>query len=220
MLFYLLTILGYFFALLVAVTIHEFSHAYVADQLGDPTPKLSGRLTLNPLSHIDLFGTILLPFFLLLTNASFFIAWAKPVPFDPFNLKNPHRDAALISLAGPLSNLILAVIVSFFLRLVIFFHLRHSLIFIFLNPFLSSFIYINVLLAIFNLLPIHPLDGFKIVGGLLDENQAKEWYKLESYGVLFLLLLIFPFGSSAIITKIIGPVINFILSLLIPGKIL
>jgi len=179
---------------MVAITIHEFSHAWMADYLGDPTPRLSGRLKLNPLVHLDTFGLL----FLFL----FGFGWGKPVPFDPYNLKNPRRDAALISFAGPVSNFILAVILSLIVKLVNI-------------PLLAGFfipvIYLNIILGVFNLIPINPLDGFKIVGGILNEEQAKEWYQLERYGMIFLLLLIIPFGGSSMLDIIIRPIITFVM---------
>lgn len=193
-----LSLLIGFISLVIAITVHEFAHALVADRLGDPTPKLQGRLTLNPLSHLDPIGTIMI----LLVS----FGWGKPVQFDPFNLKNPRRDAALISIAGPISNLILATLLSVVIR--------------FVPPvagqFLLPVIYLNVLLAVFNLLPIHPLDGFKIVGGLLSENQSREWYSLEKYGFIFLiLLLLVPIGGNSLLFSLLGPVVNFIIILLL-----
>ncbi|MBI2028959.1 site-2 protease family protein [Candidatus Gottesmanbacteria bacterium] len=193
-----LSLLVGFIALVIAITVHEFAHALVADRLGDPTPRLQGRLTLNPLSHLDPIGTIMI----LLVS----FGWGKPVQFDPFNLKNPRRDAALISIAGPISNLILATLLSVVIR--------------FIPPvagqILLPVIYLNVLLAVFNLLPIHPLDGFKIVGGLLSENQAREWYSLERYGFIFLiLLLLVPVGGNSLLFSFLGPVVNFIILLLL-----
>lgn len=204
-----LLFLTYLIALLVAITVHEFSHAYVADYLGDPTPRLAGRLKLNPIVHIDLYGLL----FLFL----FGFGWGKPVGFDPYNLKNPRKDAALISLAGPFSNFILAIILSLSLKLFQFFDLQSLTTigsFIFL-PMIS----LNVILGVFNLLPIHPLDGFKIVGGLLSEEKAREWYQLERYGIIFLLMLIFPFGRASLLDIIIRPITSFVLGLLIPTNI-
>ncbi len=199
----------YLAALLIAISVHEFSHALVADYLGDPTPKLQGRLTLNPISHIDKFGII----FLLL----FGFGWGKPVQFDPYNLKHPRRDAALISIAGPASNLILAIVLAIGLRLIILFNL--SLFFTIGSFILIPIISLNVVLAVFNLLPIHPLDGFKIVGGLLSEEKAREWYQLERYGMIFLLMLIFPLGKGSMLDVIIRPVVSFIIQLFIPHSI-
>ncbi|MBP6045288.1 MAG: site-2 protease family protein [Microgenomates group bacterium] len=184
----------YLVALLMAIAVHEFSHAFVADKLGDPTPRLQGRVTLNPKAHIDLMGILFL--------FMFGFGWGRPVQFDPFNLKSPRRDAALISVAGPISNLLIAVILSLVLR-------ATSM------SFLIIFIQLNVMLAVFNLLPIHPLDGFKIVGGLLPEDKAREWYQLERYGLLFLILLILPIGKGSMISSIISPAISFVTNLLV-----
>lgn len=115
----ILQIAIYAFPVLLSITVHEFFHGYTAYKLGDPTAKILGRLTLNPLAHIDLFGTILLPLILIITNSSFLIAWAKPVPINPLNFKRPYRDMALSSLAGPMSNIILCI-AFFYLAFTIF----------------------------------------------------------------------------------------------------
>jgi Zn-dependent protease len=188
-------------ALIVAITIHEFSHAWAAEHLGDPTPRLQGRLTLNPLAHLDPIGTILL----ILVR----FGWGKPVQFDPFNLRSPRRDSALISIAGPVSNIVLATICSLIVRLPMP---------VIIAAFLVQLLYMNIVLAIFNLVPIHPLDGFKIVEGILPEEQAREWHELERFGVIFLIFLLFPiFGGTAPIVRIISPVINGILTILLPS---
>jgi Zn-dependent protease len=196
----------YMLALLIAITIHEFSHAFVADYLGDPTPRLQKRLSLNPMVHIDTFGLL----FLLLVG----FGWGKPVVFDPFNLKNPRKDAALISIAGPTSNFIMAIVLSILLRLLQLFDL--PAIFTISSFFLIPIISLNVVLGVFNLLPINPLDGFKIVGGILSERKAKEWYGLERYGLIFLILLIIPLGGSSMLNLLIRPAVTFLLHLLIP----
>lgn len=194
--------------LIAAISIHEFSHAFMADHLGDPTPRLAGRLTLDPRSHLDPLGTLLL----------FFVGfgWGKPVPFDPFNLKDPKRDSALISFAGPLSNLLMAILASIIIRVANF------LPFLFLSSILtqvlSLFVYFNVMLAVFNLLPVHPLDGFKVVAGLLPKKYYSDWLSLEPYGMFFLIMLIFPFFGRSALSQIISPIINFILSILLPGS--
>lgn len=196
-------------ALVVAITIHEFAHAYAAEHLGDPTPRLMGRLTLNPLAHLDPLGTLLLIF------ARF--GWGKPVVFDPFNLKNPRRDGAVISLAGPISNLLLALFASILLRIALSYSFIGLFVYLLIG-LLKQLILINVILAIFNLVPIHPLDGFKIVGGILPEEYARQWAELEPYGMIFLIFLIFPiFGGISPISQLITPVINLLLSLLLPA---
>lgn len=199
----------YVIALLVAITIHEFSHAWMADYLGDPTPRLAGRLKLNPFVHLDMIGLLFLFFF--------GFGWGKPVPFDPYNLKNPRKDAALISFAGPLSNIFLALLLSMVLRIFGSFSLASLL--TISSFFLIPIIYLNIILGVFNLLPINPLDGFKIVGGLLSEEQARQWYELERYGMIFLLLFIIPLGKSSMLDAVIRPVISFIINLLIPSSV-
>lgn len=188
-------------ALLLAIDIHEFSHAWAAEHLGDPTPRLQGRLTLNPLAHLDPIGTIML----ILVH----FGWGKPVQFDPFNLRNPRRDGGIISLAGPISNMLLAIACSIIIRFPI------PLV---AASFLVQLLVFNVILGIFNLVPIHPLDGFKIVEGILPESQAAEWHELERYGIIFLLILLLPiFSNGALISQIISPPINFIINILLPN---
>jgi Zn-dependent protease len=183
--------------LLVAITIHEFAHAFTADRLGDPTPRSQDRITLNPLAHLDPTGTIML--------LLFGFGWGKPVNFDPFNLENPKRDTTLISLAGPASNLLLAFLLGILTRV-----LGPSL----LTSLLYPLIYINIVLAIFNLVPIRPLDGEKILSGLLPRNLSFEFQSvMQRYGTLILIFLVLPvFGSSPIIS-LISPVITTLFSL-------
>ncbi len=204
-----LSFIVYFIALLIAIAVHEFSHAVSADYLGDPTPRLQGRLNLNPLVHIDNMGLL----FLLL----FGFGWGKPVEFDPYNLKHPRRDAAVISISGPLSNLILASILSILLRLFIYFELGYLIT-------IATFIFIpviqmSIILGVFNLLPIHPLDGFKIVGGVLSEQNARDWYGLQKYGIFFLLLMILPIGGASMLTRILIPIVSFFNNLLLPFNV-
>lgn len=186
-------------ALLIAVTIHEFSHAFAADRLGDPTARLLNRVSLNPINHLDPIGTLMLLFFR--------FGWGKPVPFDPFNLRRPKRDSALISLAGPASNLILAALLSLILKL------QFSPL---LSLFLIPIIIININLAVFNLLPIPPLDGSKILYGILPMSWAEEYNDfMHSYGSILLILLIIPIGGSSLVINLIMPVINLVTRLLL-----
>src|SRR3989344_7102675 len=209
--------LFFFVILIFSIVIHEVSHGFVADKLGDPTARLQGRLTLNPLPHLDMIGSILLPLFLIITQSPILFGWAKPVPFDPFNLKNPRKDSALISLSGPLANILIAIIFSIFARIIFALNFASS---DFLFSIAVSTVFLNVILGIFNLIPIHPLDGFKVVGGLLTEKQANEWYQLERYGIIFLLALLFlPVGGSTILNIVFGPVIRFIIGILLPESL-
>ena len=202
-----LEFIGIFVAFLIAITVHEFCHGYVADRLGDPTARVMGRLTFNPLAHLDLLGTLMILF------APF--GWAKPVPFDPFNLKNPRRDSALISIAGPAANLVTAIAAGLLI------HLIPSIgAFSILTFLLSYIIILNVNLSIFNLIPIFPLDGFHIVEGLLPEHAAAQWHQLESLGFIMILVLIFPLFGSSPVLSLIQPVINIILNLLLPTSVL
>ncbi len=156
--------------LILSIGIHEFFHAYTAYKLGDNTPKLQGRVTLNPLAHIDPLGL------LLIVLAGF--GWGKPVEFDIYNLRNPKRDVLLIAASGPLSNIALAFIIH------VFMHFFGS------NFVLEQLMILNLVLAVFNLIPIAPLDGFNVITGLLPYNLAYKWRDLEKYGFYILLLLL------------------------------
>jgi Zn-dependent protease len=182
--------------LILAIGIHEFAHAATADHLGDPTPRVMGRVTLNPLAHLDRLGTLFMLFF--------GFGWGKPVQFDPFNLKDPRRDSALISIAGPLSNLALAMLSAIIIKLLTIF--ANPIVQIIGYYFLYPLLMMNIILAVFNLIPIHPLDGFKIVGGFLSHEKAREWYQLERYGMIFLLILIFPINGHSMLDTIFNPV--------------
>ena len=190
--------------IIFSAIIHEYSHGWMAYQLGDPTAKEAGRLTLNPLAHIDLFGTVILPIFLLLTTR-IFIGWAKPVPFNPMNLKNPKRDIALVGLAGPGSNFLIALLLGLIVR---FFGQEGFL--VNLSAFLSFIVLVNIWLALFNLIPLPPLDGSKILMGLSPFSWQRSLVNLERMGFFSLLIALFlamtflPYLASFIFRLIIG----------------
>ena len=187
-------------ALLLSITVHECSHAYVAWKLGDPTAKNLGRVSLNPLAHLDPIGTLVLLF------VGF--GWGKAVPINYYNLKNPKRDAALISLAGPASNLIMATCFTVFVKLAN--AVSWSIFFDLASTFIYPIILYNVVLGIFNLIPLEPLDGFKIVNGILPPRLAVQWVQLAPYGIYVLILL----AITGTVSKIIYPVIQATISIL------
>ncbi len=190
-----------FAGLIVAITIHEFAHAWAADQLGDPTPRVQGRVTLDPRAHLDPIGTIAI----LITR----FGWGKPVQFDPYNLKDPVRDTALISLAGPLSNLIMAGILSIIINLGV-------APWLWVQQALVQVLVINVVLAIFNLIPIFPLDGGKILTAILPRATAIEYEAfMQRYWILILLFFIFPWGGTSPASQLIMPIIDLIVRWLI-----
>jgi Zn-dependent protease len=186
-----------FLFLVIAITIHEFSHAKAADELGDPTPQANGRLTLNPLAHLDPLGTVMILF------AHF--GWGKPVPIDPYNFRSPRRDEIIVSLAGPGSNLLLALIIGLFQK---FTNIN--------SPYLYLFFLINVSLAVFNLLPIPPLDGSKIFLNLLPIDTAVRWQEaFDRYGFFLVAILLFlPFAGSNLINLIVSPIVSLLVNLL------
>lgn len=200
--------------LVYSAILHEIAHGFVADRLGDPTARLMGRLTLNPKSHIDPILSILLPLLLYISGSPILFGGAKPVPVDPFNLKEGRKDMALVALSGPLTNIILAIIASLVLRLLL---LLPQLTGIEIIGFLVlTTVKLNLLLAIFNLLPIPPLDGSKVFSLLLPEEAANSYLSLGSFGIFILfMLLMFPIGGFSL-GIFISELINFFLNLLLP----
>lgn len=196
--------------MLLALTVHEWAHAYSAWRLGDPTSRLLGRMTLNPLAHLDLFGTLCL----LLIG----FGWAKPVPVDPRNLRAPRRDMMWIAAAGPLSNLIQAGLLGVVVRLL---HLQSS------DQVLPEFfwhmatygVFINCALAVFNLLPVPPLDGSKILYGLFPGLSDSHLYRLERYGPMVLMgvVLLGMLTGYSILWAILGPPVRFLIAVLSGG---
>ena len=203
--------------LLVGLPVHEFSHALVAYRLGDGTAKMFGRLTLNPIVHFDPVGGTLLALTFIGSAASgtpIGFGWAKPTPVNPMNLEGGHRGEALVAAAGPLSNFVLAAIAALPLRFILAANMTEVPDLVVLT--LASFVQINLLLMIFNFIPIPPLDGSKVMFAFMDrrtEYQVRPF--LEQYGFLILLaILFFPFGNS-IGSRIISPILNGLFSLLV-----
>jgi len=205
--------------LLFSAILHEVAHGYVADRLGDPTARLSGRLTLNPKSHIDPFMSILLPLLLIFSGSPVIFGAAKPIPIDPFNLKEGRKDIALVALSGPLTNIILAVAASFILKIIsspFALSIIPPLLFSIFYFLFSIVITYNLLLAIFNLLPIPPLDGSKIFALLLPEKEATVYLALSSIGIFILFfLLLFPIGGFSL-SNFVFNLLSFSKSLLMP----
>jgi Zn-dependent protease len=175
--------------IIFAITVHETAHGWVAKKYGDNTAAMQGRLTLNPVKHIDLLGTIVMPILTYFTG--FIFGWAKPVPVDTRNFKKPRHDMAIVALAGPVSNLLMALGWAFVLRFGGIIGTSHEDISSFLIETGKSGIYINLSLAILNLLPLPPLDGSRILTGLLPHRLAWQYNQLEKYGFIILLILLY-----------------------------
>lgn len=178
---------------IILLTFHEWAHAKSADMLGDPTARDLGRMSLNPGVHIDMIGTIILPLLGSFFGGAFF-GWAKPVPVNPYNLKNWRRDLMLIAAAGPVMNIVLAFAILAVLRLMIEFtpfNPTESKLHIQISKQIIFMARISLILAAFNMIPLFPLDGFSVVRGLLPERIAREFGKLEPYGMPMLMCLIF-----------------------------
>lgn len=187
--------------LVLAISIHEYSHARMADKLGDPTPRSQGRLTLDPRAHLDPLGTLALLFL--------GFGWGRPVMFDPYNLRSPRRDSALIALMGPISNLTFALALSLIMKFVPGIG--------FISSVFSILIVMNISLAIFNLVPVFPLDGEKIIGGLLPPDLYREYeIIMRQYGTIILIFMLLPIaGGTSPISALISPVISFVAHLLL-----
>jgi Zn-dependent protease len=207
----LLSVVLGFGVLLLSLTIHEAAHALTADRLGDPTARNLGRVSLNPIVHIDLFGTIVLPLLAIISHLPI-IGWAKPVPVNPRNLRHPQRDFAIIAAAGPISNILQAIVAAILLRVVLNMSAAGHSAGSTLLDVLFLAVQVNLLLAFFNLIPVPPLDGGNVLLGLLPPALAVRYSQIRQFGFLILYALLLTGVASAIIT----PPTNAMLRILLP----
>lgn len=191
--------------LIMSVVIHEVSHGFAADWLGDPTARLSGRLTLNPIKHLDPFGSVLVPLFLSLTHAGFVFGWAKPVPYNPYNLRNQKWGELVVALAGPASNIFIAVFFGILIRLAAAYNVTGAPTFIIVSSFV---VVLNLVLAVFNLVPVPPLDGSKILFAFLPYHLGHIKATLERYGMVLILLFVL------FLWPLVSPLVGVLFSLI------
>lgn len=201
-------ILVYIVVLLFSIMIHEIAHGYVAYLRGDDTAKRAGRLTLNPIPHIDLFGSIILPATLLLLKAPILFGWAKPVPVNYYKLKNPKVDIPLVSVAGPLSNIALAAISGLGIRLIRMFPDFHQGLGASIEAFLFVMLVMNIVLPLINLIPVPPLDGSKVITYFMPARMAEKYLSMNpwvGFIIIYLLLL------SGLVWRVLYPILNFLI---------
>ncbi len=193
---------------LFAITVHEVAHGWLASQLGDGTAMALGRVTLNPIKHIDPIGTVILPLILLFIG-SFIFGWAKPVPVNWNNLRHPRRDMALVALAGPSANLLMVIIWVVLAKLLIIFAGNIAI-----TPLLlamcSAGIIINIILMVLNMFPVLPLDGGRVMAAVLPVSWARSYSRLEPFGLIILIALLIMLFTTGLWGKMIGPLIRFI----------
>ncbi|MFA5155372.1 MAG: site-2 protease family protein [Patescibacteria group bacterium] len=188
--------------LIFSAVAHEYMHGWAAFHLGDSTAKDAGRLTLNPLAHLEWFGSFFLPLFMVLTQMPFVFGWAKPVPYNPYNLRDRKYGDAKVAVAGPLTNLIIAVFFGLFLRFFPIFNLTFA-------GLLAVIIYINLILAVFNLVPLPPLDGSKILAVFLPEHLRARYLAVDRFGFVLIILLVMLAGGLII------PAVDFLFKIIV-----
>jgi Zn-dependent protease len=199
---------------LLAITLHEVAHGWAALHFGDPTAQSQGRLSLNPIRHIDPVGTILVPGLLFLSGTGFLFGWAKPVPVNYRRLRNPQRDMALVSLAGPAANIVMAILWALLLNLAIALADSQPAIAAPLGYMSTTGIIINVLLAVLNMLPVPPLDGSKVLAGFLPAKMALALLSLERFAfVIFIGLMVLM--ATGVLGSILGPPVQFVKNLIV-----
>ncbi len=198
-------VIGTIVAVFIAITVHEFAHAKAAENAGDDTPRLAGRISLNPLDHLDILGTIMI---IWMSLGGFGIGWGKPVPVNPARFRNPRRDSLKVSIAGIFANLILASLLAIPLRLNVF-PPSEKLSYYWL---LQQILFVNVAIAFFNLIPIPPLDGSHVLANLLPSNQSVAYQRLAGRYGFFILIALLISGS---VGYIIGPPISFVIRILL-----
>ena len=194
-------VLAFLIILAFVISLHEAAHAYFANLLGDPTARLLGRVSLNPAVHIDPVGTVILPILLFIVSQGRFVfGWAKPTPINPLNFQHPRRDSAIVAFAGPASNFAVAVVFSVIFR-------------VFPSEIILFLVTINLVLGLFNLIPVPPLDGYKVLLGLLPREAALRLATIESYGPVVLILFLFVFFRF--LSPVLISLINTLLNLLV-----
>jgi len=188
--------------LILSAVAHEYMHGWVAFSLGDPTAKNAGRLTLNPLAHLEWFGSVILPLFMVVTGMPFVFGWAKPVPYNPFNLRDKRWGDAKVAAAGPLTNFFIAIVFGLFLRLV------PGLNAVFAN-FVMAIVYINLILGVFNLIPLPPLDGSKILASFFPYRAREAYMNVGRMGFLLVIIVVLFAG------ELIIPLVNLLFKLIV-----
>lgn len=199
--------------ILFSVVLHEISHGWMAERFGDDTARSMGRITFNPIPHIDVMGSIVVPVILYVMHSPFLIGWAKPVPVDPYRLNNPKKDMLWVALAGPASNMALALLSSAVLWILSFFSGLPQVIATSIFFFAYITMSLNILLFVFNLFPVPPLDGSRIVMSVLPDQLAYKYAQLEQYGMIIIIVLL----ATGVFDTVLWPLVRILVGFLTPG---